>query len=104
MSQTQNPNAQSSKILLVAGSLCTLFGLFMYGQRLGFAGFFFNAHFLFGLPLTGTDALKATIITIGSVITILMGLTLLGVGLVLLLKSSAQSGASQGSTATPTHR
>jgi len=105
MSETQNSNAQSNKVLLVVGSLCTLFGLFTYGQRQGFADFFLNAHFLFGIPLTEADAVKVVLITIGSVITILMGLTILGVGVIRSLKSSpTQSGSSQGSTATQTPR
>jgi hypothetical protein len=98
MSETQNPTAHRSKTLLVVGSLCTLLGLFMYGLRGGFAEFFLNAHFLFGLPLTGTDAFKVFCVAAGSVIMAAMGLVILGVGMALFLKSSMR-GASQGNTA-----
>jgi len=104
MSEIQRQQAQNSKILLVAGSLCALFGLFMYAQRAGFAGFFLGAQFLFGIPYTNSDAFKVFFITIGSLIIVLMGLVLCAVGVVLFLKySSTASGASTSDTATPTH-
>ena len=99
MSETQSPNAQSSKILMAAGIFCTLFGLFMFNLRQGFAGFFFNAHFFFGVPIAGSDAFKLFIITMGSFITTIMGLVVFGAGLFFFLKSSAQQ-----TTSAPTHR
>jgi ABC-type uncharacterized transport system permease subunit len=88
MSDIQRQQAHSSKILLIAGSLCALFGLFMFAQRQGLASFFFGAHFLFGIPLTGGDALKVNMMALSSVVTVLMGLVILAVGMVLFLKSA----------------
>lgn len=103
MSDIQRQHAQNSKILLVTGGLCTLFGLFMYAQRAGFAGLFLSAQFLFGIPYSGSDAFKVLVVAIGSLITVLMGLALLAVGVVLFLKASAPlGGASPNDTATPT--
>lgn len=97
MSDSQRQHAQSGTTLLVAGILCTFFGLFMYGLRLGFAEFFFNARFLFGIPLTNADAFKVLLITISSGLTTLVGIVLLGVALSLFLK--VQPASSQGSAA-----
>jgi hypothetical protein len=103
MSEIQRQQAQGSKILLVAGSLCSLFGMFMYAQRNGFAEFFMGARFLFGMPYTNDDAFKVFLITAASSITIVMGVVLLAVGVALFLKSSAAGGASPSGTATSTH-
>jgi len=103
MSEAQRQQAQSSKILLVAGSLCSLFGLFMYAQRQGFAGLLMGARFLIGMPYTNDDAFKVFLIAAASSVTVVMGIVLLMVGMALFLKSSAADGASPSGTATPTH-
>jgi hypothetical protein len=92
MSGPQSYHAQSSKILLIAGSLCVLFGFFLFAQRQDLASFFLGARFLFGHPITGADAFKVTFVAIGSTVATLMGLVLAGVGLTLALRSSQVPG------------
>ena len=97
MSEAQNSNAQKGKILLIAGSLCTLLGLFMYSLRFAYAELFLGARFLFGIPIQDSDTLKVLVVAAGSFVMILKGLIILGVGLAFYLKSSApQTGTSHG--------
>lgn len=100
MSEIQSSNAHTGKQLLIAGSLCTLCGMFLYSQRMGLAGFFFGAQFLWGMPLTNLDVFKVFTMSAGSLITILMGIIILGVGAAFFAKSSApKSEDSHGTTA-----
>ena len=88
-------------ILMVIGALCVLFGLFLYSQRLGVAETFLGAHFLFGIPITGADALKVLVAGIGAAALALKGIVIGGVGLILFSKNGS---VPSEPTAAPTPR
>lgn len=88
-------------ILMVIGAFCVLFGIFLYSQRLDLAETFLGAHFLFGIPVSSTDALKLLAAGIATSALTLQGFVIGVVGLVLFSKNGA---VSPDRTATPTPR
>jgi hypothetical protein len=99
MSAIQRPSTRDSMLLFGAGTLCSLCGLSMFAARSAFASFFLGANFLFGVPLTSGDALKALFVGFEGIIAMGMGGVLLAVGL--FLQAGIRIGSTQGTPAAP---
>jgi hypothetical protein len=102
MPEVQRQQASRGTILVVIGTLCVLFGLFLFSQRLGLAEIFLGAHFLFGIPVSSADALKILLVALGTAIIVLKGIVIVAAGVFLLSRNGIVV-ASEGSVA-PTHR
>lgn len=102
MSEPRVPKRVNTTALFVTGTLCLLFGLFVLSQRLGVAELFLGAHFLFGFPITNTDALKVEAVSVGGVLLLLEGIVILAYGLLYLSRNASLNGASPERTAAST--
>jgi hypothetical protein len=86
----------------VTGALCLLFSLFALSQRLGIAELFLGAHFLFGAPITGMDALKVESVTVIGGVLLLKGIVILGSGFVFYGRNATLNAAApEGTAPTP---
>lgn len=102
MYNVQRQQASSSTILLAVGALCIFAGMFIFGNRLGFAEIFLGAHSVFGLPFTNGDSLKVLFIGFASALVVIQGIGLVVAGLVVRSKSADKS-ASPESAPASTH-
>jgi hypothetical protein len=101
MAEIQRPLLSDSTLLFGGGALCFICGLFMLAERSAVAAFFLSADFLFGLPLTSSDAFKVLFVELGGLAAIGMGIILFVVGR--FVYSKAKASMPQGAAATPTN-
>lgn len=104
MSNNQQGSTNATLILLAVGIPCLFLGLMVLGQRQDVASLLFGAHFLFGIPVTQADGLKADFVGFMSTIWMLMSLTLIVAGVIVFVRNARPKGSPEGADAVAAPR